>query len=161
MIIFYRIPFVDFRNFLDIDPGKLELPFWPNPIPNKEFIKYGGQVFPRKKGGIAGWIGEMQLCNIKHAIKFQILAPFQDEKSCSDNIIKVAAKLFYHDGLSCCFIDFIFIIKDRSWANCDVPIDLLLNHIIKSRVKSRISTTEQITDYLGTSQITLENWKIE
>ncbi|MHB8856138.1 MAG: hypothetical protein ACYC6K_05905 [Bellilinea sp.] len=69
MLFTIQFPIADSRKFLEIDTGMLNIPCWPTPIPDQDFIRYFGSVRQRKLGGIYGWIGESEICEAKRALR--------------------------------------------------------------------------------------------
>ena len=101
MIVFYQIPLVDTRSFVKGGSEfKLAKPNWPSPSPYYEFVRSFGEVKPRGKGGLSGWVGESEICSAKKAIRLK--APKKliilDNKTNQKIKFKCASRHFYHDG---------------------------------------------------------------
>jgi len=65
-----QIPLADLRLFVSEPTGRLIVPSWPLADPSKHFVRSVGPVRRRKRGGVAGWIGESLYCDARHGLVF-------------------------------------------------------------------------------------------
>lgn len=70
MLISIQFPIADSRIFLNEPTGVLGRPTWPSPDPYSEFVRSFGGIKVRGRGGVQGWVGENEICEAKHAIRF-------------------------------------------------------------------------------------------
>ena len=111
MILFYQIPLVDTRSFVKGGSEfKLAKPNWPSPSPYYEFIRSFGEIRPRGKGGLSGWVGESEICSAKKAIKLkaQRKAIILENKTNKKIRFKCASRHFYHDGYTLGKFELVF-----------------------------------------------------
>jgi urease gamma subunit len=135
MIIFYQIPIVDFRLFIDEHSGKLPSPFWPTPEVGKEFVRSFGSIKQRGKGGIKGWMLEDKLCAAKKAIRILDIPPFKESVKSEQIKLKCVARLFYFDGLAVGKFEIVFLTNRILKTINHSAIHSLIDHILKIPVK--------------------------
>jgi hypothetical protein len=71
MFVHLQFPFTDLRRFVPSTWPRLRHPSWPMPnVGDKEFVRYFGITRDRRRGGLAGWIGEVQHCDARRALRF-------------------------------------------------------------------------------------------
>jgi hypothetical protein len=93
MFFSLHFPISDLRKFIS-HTGLLEVPGWPLPTADSEFVRYFGNTRTRMQGGLGGWIGENVVCEASRALKFNSRLIF-------DNTVRFKSyKFFYFDGLS-------------------------------------------------------------
>lgn len=158
MIVFLEFPLVDIRLFTkDGEVCKLKSPTWPFPE-NGSFVRGFGEIQPRTKGGINGWIGESQICKASRAVRFkshpyffqtlddnkinkffkaiseQELESFGFHKKIG---IRCLSRLFYHDGRSTAKLQIVFGTMPEKLENSLFSFDqiyLLIDHILSCKV---------------------------
>jgi hypothetical protein len=158
MIVFLEFPLVDIRLFIkNGEVCKLKSPTWPFPD-NGEFVRGFGEIQPRTKGGINGWIGESQICKASRAIRFKshpyFFQTLDDDKinkkfkTISEQELKsfgfhkkvgirCLSRLFYHDGCSTAKIQIVFGTMPEKVENSLFLFDqicLLIDHILSCKV---------------------------
>jgi hypothetical protein len=69
MFIASQIPVSDARSFVPEDTGKLPLPDWPGALVSREFVRGLGGVKARRRGGVAGWAGELVYCDARRGLR--------------------------------------------------------------------------------------------
>lgn len=97
MLLSIQFPFADARRFID-DTGRLDVPGWPLPTPDSEFVRYFGSIRKRRLGGIEGWIGEDEICEADRALRFCNNLKFVDSKSVYSILLRCAFRRLYFDG---------------------------------------------------------------
>jgi hypothetical protein len=98
MLIHLQFPIVDLRGLTQSDGlhSRLPVPSWPTPLMDEEFIRSGGIVRKRWRGGLNGWVAEDRYCDARNAIAFDAKAFKQAELSKWQ--FKIAFRRFYFDG---------------------------------------------------------------
>ncbi len=118
MLIFVQYPLADLRLFAGTNTGRLQSPLWPVPKPYHEFVRSFGMVRKRGKGGIQGWIGENEICDAKHAVKFKSPAVISFPQGFKSNIqdigIKCVSRHFYFDGTALAKLEMVFVSDPKS-----------------------------------------------
>lgn len=97
MLLSIQFPFADARKFLE-HTGRLDVPGWPLPTPDSEFVRCFGSIRMRKRGGIEGWIGEDVICEADRALRFCNSLRFVDSKSVSNILLRCGFRRLYFDG---------------------------------------------------------------
>lgn len=100
MLIFAQFPITDIRQFDAQSNSKLVAPLWPAPIPYNEFMRTGGQIRSRQKGGVAGWMGESEICDVHRAVKYLEFGEYFDRSLKTQVSAKNLASYFYSDGIA-------------------------------------------------------------
>ncbi|MBN8580905.1 MAG: hypothetical protein J0L96_09550 [Anaerolineae bacterium] len=118
MLIFVQYPLADLRLFTGANTGRLQSPLWPVPKPYHEFVRSFGMVRKRGKGGIQGWIGENEICDAKHAVKFKSPTVISFPPSFNGKIqnigIKCVSRHFYFDGTALAKLELVFVSDPKS-----------------------------------------------
>lgn len=110
MFVVVQFPLADSRAFLGGEGLRLPVPVWPLPEPNKEFVRAFGSIQRRRRGGIAGWIGEELYCNASHALGFPIDASNGRERP--ELVPSCSFRRLFADGGAVCRVEVGF--KPRS-----------------------------------------------
>lgn len=97
MLLSIQFPFADTRRFLE-NTGRLDVPGWPLPTPDSEFVRCFGSIRKRRRGGIEGWIGEDEVCEADRALRFCNSLRFVDSRSVSNILLRCAFRRLYFDG---------------------------------------------------------------
>ncbi|URD50043.1 hypothetical protein [Chroococcidiopsis sp. CCNUC1] len=97
MLISIQFPFADARKFLE-NTGRLDVPGWPLPTPDYEFVRCFGSIRRRRRGGIEGWIGEDEICEADKALRFCNSLKFVDSKLASSILLRCVFRRLYFDG---------------------------------------------------------------
>lgn len=97
MLLSIQFTFADTRKFLE-NTGRLDVPGWPLPTPDSEFVRCFGSIRKRRRGGIEGWIGEDEVCEADRALRFCSSLRFVDSKSVSSILLRCAFRRLYFDG---------------------------------------------------------------
>ncbi|MBN2056131.1 hypothetical protein JW905_14470 [bacterium] len=94
-----QFPFADSRGFI-ASSGRLDMPVWPLPTPDREFVRYHGPVRLRRRGGLSGWVGENKVCEARRCIRL-LRCPSVDRRSDGRRYAtRVAFKRLYFDGFA-------------------------------------------------------------
>lgn len=129
MIIFIHYPIADARLFVPGDTGRLNVPFWPSPVPYREFVRSFGVIKIRGKGGIKGWIGENEICDARRALKFRSsIPPFIDGENKTE--LKCSARHFHFDGLAVGQFKVVFLTRPSTLELRGSSLFDLMNHIL-------------------------------
>lgn len=108
MLLFAQYPLADFRQFVP-NSGRLNLPYWPDPVPYKEFVRSFGQIRPRTREGLAGWVGENKLCFASNAVQQR---PLRLNKHASRPFtLRLANQFLYSDGTAVAHFDLVFVTR--------------------------------------------------
>jgi len=99
MLFLFHFPLADSRKFLT-NSYQLNIPFWPLPTPDVEFVRHFGMVRIRKGGGIEGWVGENEICEAYSALKFRHKLEFNDPLFDLTLRLYCPFRRFYFDGLA-------------------------------------------------------------
>ncbi|HZH25673.1 MAG TPA: hypothetical protein VEY95_00665 [Azospirillaceae bacterium] len=99
MLLQFTFPIADMRGFLPEGTARLAFPSWPDARPDEEFVRLFGHIRKRRRGGIAGWIGEATVCNASRAFSF---TPPSDGTA---RQFRVAYRRLYSDGLAVTKLD--------------------------------------------------------
>lgn len=97
MLLSIQYPFADTRMFLQ-NTHKLNVPVWPIPIVNKEFVRHFGIIRNRQRGGIGRWIGENETCEARKALRFCGNLIFIERSSNLKINLRCAFRRLYFDG---------------------------------------------------------------
>lgn len=132
MIVFLQFPLVDIRCFIDKgNVNRLGRPNWPTPSPLDEFVRAFGQVKPRGRGGLRGWVGENEICDASRAIRLPSKLPsFIDEETDREINVKCSSRHFYYDGRTVGKIELVFITIPTEISFSSNSLFKLINHIL-------------------------------
>lgn len=97
MLISIQFPIADSRSFLS-NTGRLQKPGWPFPTPDEEFIRSYGPVRIRPQGGLAGWVGENEICEAAHAVRLARSLTITSQSLGVTLPFRVAYRRFFFDG---------------------------------------------------------------
>lgn len=111
MIIFLQYPITDIRLFQTTQTGALPRPLWPVPTAFKEFIHSVGQIQPRKRGGVSGWVGEHCIATANRAICSFSLRPYIYDSFKAE--VFCAKRFFFFDGVVSGKFEAVFVSQPR------------------------------------------------
>ena len=138
MLVFYQIPMTDFRNFIESETGKLQLPSWPVPNPYSDFVRSFGMVKRRRLGGLDGWVGENEICDSSKAIKFS--NSLINKKMAVPTRTKIpfywqcVSRHFYYDGSAVAKFDLVFISQPAAISISSISLLNSLTKLLKCNV---------------------------
>ncbi len=98
MLVILQFPLADCRFLIENDTGKLALPSWPSPEPERDFIRSFGGVRMRYLGGLLGF-GESEICSARRAVRLPGIPVFQTKKKTTLTSY-CAFRRIYADGLA-------------------------------------------------------------
>lgn len=134
MIMFLHYPITDLRLFQNVPTGALCRPLWPTPILYKEFIRSIGQIQPRKRGGVSGWIGEQYISTANRA-----LPDIQIPEYVKNNIqVKICCskRFFYFDGFISGKFEAAFILRAHRITG-SLVIDDFMHYFLDTKISVR------------------------
>lgn len=147
MILFLQYPITDTRLFQTIETGTISRPLWPAPTAFKEFIHSVGQIQPRKRGGVSGWVGEHYIATANRAIPSVSIPPYIYNDLRTD--VFCAKRFFYFDGLVSGKFETVFVSNPRrldGTRDCDHFLRFFLNSSISVRETGRSVISTQVAD---------------
>lgn len=107
MLLTLQFPLADLRTFVPGGDGRTERPAWPAAQADVDFVRSVGGVKLRRRGGMAGWIGEDVHCDAAGCVRFAaglprtFKIPARQRGGLPATIrAEVAFRRFYSDGLS-------------------------------------------------------------
>jgi hypothetical protein len=107
VLLTLQFPFADLRTFIPDGGGRAAKPAWPAAQAGVDFVHGVGGVKERRRGGMAGWIGEDVHCEAAGCVRFAAGLPRTlripaRRRGDAPAIIhsEVAFRRFYSDGLS-------------------------------------------------------------
>lgn len=89
MLLSLQFPIADLRSFLEKPTGRLPLPGWPLPLPQRQFVRGFGPIVRRRRSISWDHLGENRVCEAHHALRFIPVA--RPEFQC-------AYRRFFFDG---------------------------------------------------------------
>ena len=101
-----QFPSCDLRRFVDAPTGVLDVPGWPSPEADREFIRACGHIRYNETPGLHGWIAEPFVCSARRALRFQKFhaVPLPPGNACSSPTshiqIRVSHRYFFSDGVT-------------------------------------------------------------
>lgn len=142
VLLTLQFPLADLRTFIPGGEGRIERPVWPAAQADVDFVRSVGGVKQRRRGGMAGWIGEDVHCEAAGCVRFAAGLPrtFKIPARRRGNPpatvrAEVAFRRFYSDGLALGKIEVGFSFPRRS--NSSLPTvdwQVLLSAITQSRL---------------------------
>lgn len=140
MLITLQVPLADMRGFL-MDSGKLNMPTWPIPCPDREFVRHFGCIRNRKRGGIEGWIGEDTICEAENAFNFTGNLSFVNTENAKVHKLRCAFRRLYFDGLAVGKYEIGISTGQKKHGIMYSKDDIkqLFNHIINLQVRTSLS----------------------
>ena len=98
MLINLQHTLADMRRFVPCHTGGLNLPGWPSPEPEREFVRAFGPIRLRRRGGLPCWGAESRICDARRAVRLGEFPAFRDPQSGEGIRLRCAFRRFFFDG---------------------------------------------------------------
>ncbi len=99
LLISIQFPLADLRGFV-ADTGRLQKPGWPLPTPDQEFVRSFGAIRYRPRGGLAGWLGENEICEAARSVRLTRSLTLNSTAPTATLPLRIAYRRFFFDGLA-------------------------------------------------------------
>jgi hypothetical protein len=94
--------------------GYLEVPGWPQPQPDRDFVRAAGAIKEDSTWGLEGWISERYYCQAKRAIRFHEFPSIRFStrhiagRSPKHMQLRVSKRSFFFDGMAVAKLEITF-----------------------------------------------------